>query len=162
MNKGKVAYAILTALEKAVDGYIALDTFSRRGTSVFYGYDLPKSNLSSALSRLSKKGYVEKSINEGKVILKLTEAGKDWVLMYGDYNPENWDGVWRVVIFDIPEQHRRVRDTLRRRLKEWGFVAWQKSVWAGKKPLTEHIRKLIKDLGVEQWVVILESSNVGR
>ena|SRR3990167_10850146 len=162
MHKEKIGYFILLALEKAADGYLALDSFSRRGSSVFYAYDLPKSNLSSHVSRLYKGGYVEKSINEGKIVLKLTEAGRDWVLKHGDGNPKNWDGVWRLVIFDIPEQHRRVRGILRRRLKEWGFVAWQKSVWASKKPLTDHLRKLVKDLGVEQWVLVIESGNVGR
>lgn len=162
MKKGKVVYAVLMTLEKAVDGYLALDSFSRQGTSAFYGYDLPKSNLTSAVTRLLSDGYIEKSVSEGKIIVKLTEAGRDWVFKYKDYDGRDWDGIWRMVIFDIPEQHRRVRGVLRRRLKEWGFVAWQKSVWASKKPLTEHLRKLVKDLGVEQWVLVVESGNVGR
>jgi phenylacetic acid degradation operon negative regulatory protein len=73
----------------------------------------------------------------------------------------NWDGVWRLVIFDIPESHKRVRDTLRRRLKEWGFNPWQKSVWATKKPLTDVLRELVKKLEVEDWVLIIESRDVG-
>ncbi len=162
MHKGKIGYLLLLALEKAADGYLALDSFSKSGTSVFYGYDLPKSNLSLHVKRLSKKGYIEKSIDEGQVILKLTEAGRDWVLRHGDDNPTNWDGVWRLVIFDIPEQHRRVRGVLRRRLKEWGFIAWQKSVWASKKPLTVQLRRLVKELGVERWVLVVESADVGQ
>jgi len=162
MRKSKVVYAVLMTLEKAVDGYLAIDSFSRRGTSVVYGYDLPKSNLTASILNLSKQGYVEKSINEGKVIVKLTDAGREWVLLHKDYDGKDWDGVWRLVIFDIPEQNNKVRVTLRRRLKEWGFVQWQKSVWAGKKPLTAHLRKLVKDLGVEDWVLIIESRDTGR
>lgn len=161
MNKGKIVYAVLMTLEKAADGYLALDAFSRRGSSVMYGYDLPKSNLTHAIYRLSRDGYVEKSISEGKVIIKLSEAGRDWVLLHKDYDGKDWDGVWRLVIFDIPEKNRKVRDTLRRRLKEWGFVQWQKSVWVGKKPLANHLRELVKKLGVEEWVLVVESSDVG-
>ena len=104
MRKSKVVYAVLMTLEKAVDGYLAIDSFSRRGTSVVYGYDLPKSNLTASILNLSKQGYVEKSINEGKVIVKLTDAGREWVLLHKDYDGKDWDGVWRLVIFDIPDR----------------------------------------------------------
>lgn len=64
--------------------------------------------------------------------------------------------------FDIPEKHRTVRDLLRRKLKSWGFRRWQKSVWASRKPLTEALRTLVKELGVEDWVLVIESKNVGE
>lgn len=162
MQKGKLAYSLLLALEKAADNYLDLDVFSQRGNAVFYARVPSKSNLSSTVGRLYKSGYVDKSVNEGKIILKLTSAGRDWILKYGEDPKKDWDGIWRLVIFDIPEQHRKVRSVLRRRLKEWGFVAWQKSVWASKKPLTQHLRKLVDDLGVDQWVLVIESSNAGR
>lgn len=161
MRRGKIGYTILYTLWKAVDG-IDFEVFLRPGNSVFYGDPLPKSNLSLNISRLCKAGLVEKSVNEDRLVLKLTDAGKEWVLKYKDYDNKDWDGVWRLVIFDIPEKYRLVRGTLRRRLKEWGFVPWQKSVWAGKKPLTEHLRKLVKDLDVEEWVLVIESTDVGR
>lgn len=161
MRKGKVRYAILSALESAIKG-VDWEVFLRPGNSVFYGDPLPKSNLSLNLSRLFKAGLIEKSINEGKIILKLTDAGRDWVLRYKDYDGRDWDGVWRLVIFDIPEKHRLVRGTLRRRLKEWGFAPWQKSVWASKKPLTGHLRNLVKDLDIEEWVLVVESGDVGK
>ncbi len=31
--------------------------------------------------------------------------------------PEHWDGKWRLVIFDVPEEHKKARDALRRKLK---------------------------------------------
>lgn len=162
MKKSKVGLAILLALEKAVDGYLYLDNCYRHPSQVFYGYDVPKSNLRSMVYRLQQRGHLEKKINEGKVILKLTEAGRDWVLKYSDKDPRNWDGIWRLVIFDIPESHRKVRGLLRTKLKEWGFSQWQKSVWASKKPLTLHLRKLVADLGVKEWVLVIESRDTGR
>ncbi|KKR22442.1 MAG: Transcriptional regulator, PaaX family, partial [Candidatus Daviesbacteria bacterium GW2011_GWB1_39_5] len=74
---------------------------------------------------------------------------------------EKWDGYFRVVIFDIPEKHRKVRNVFRYRLKEWGFKAWQKSVWASKKDLAVPLREFIKELGIEDWVLVLVSKDVG-
>lgn len=157
----KLTDAILFALEKAADGYLALDYFSKSGTSVFYGYEPPKTNLSNTVHRLYKRGYITKYRSEDQLVLKLTEAGRDWVLKHG-LDESKWDGIWRIVIFDIPESHKRARQALRNKLKEWGFVIWQRSVWATKKPLTEHVRNLTKELAIDDWVMVIESSNTGR
>ena len=162
--KVKLRDAILLTLEKTVDGAIAFaDFYDNPRRFVWYGpRDLPKSNLSVALSRLRKQGFIEKTKEEGKIILRLTRAGSDWTLKHLADDEEKWDGIWRLVVFDIPESHRRVRDVLRRRLKEWGFKKWQKSVWASRKPLIEALRSLVKQLDVEDWVLIIESNNVGE
>ena len=121
-----------------------------------------RSTLYSIVSRLSKKGLIEKNFDDNKLIISLTSAGRDWISKWGNMEDEKWDGVWRVVVFDIPESHRKVRDVLRGRLKSWGFVQWQKSVWASKKNLTGEIRKLVLNLGISDWVLVIESSNAGR
>lgn len=164
MVKEKLRDLILITLEAAVDYSVDLaDYYSNpKHFSVHWQPRYSKSALSTAISRLRKKGFVEKTIDEGKVILKLTEAGREWLFFNKSDDLIEWDGIWRLVIFDIPEKHARVRDILRRRLKEWGFNIWQKSVWASKKPLTEHLRKLVKDLKVEDWVLVMESNNVGK
>lgn len=40
-----------------------------------------------------------------------------------------WDGFWRMIIFDIPEDKKRARDALAKKLKELGFYTLQKSVF---------------------------------
>jgi len=165
MVKDKLKDAILVVLETAVDGSVVLADFMdnpRRFGHEGPRMDYPKSTLAAAIARLRKKGFIEKEINESKVILKLTEAGRDWLFFNKSDDQIEWDGLWRIVIFDVPEKHRRVRNILRRRLKEWGFNQWQKSVWASKKPLTDHLRNLVKQLGVEKWVIVMESNNTGK
>lgn len=155
--------ALLLALEKAADGAVVFADFYNNPRRFGYEgprYEYPKSTLSTAILRLRKKGLIEKKIDEGEVILRLTQAGRDWLFFNKSDDLIDWDGVWRLVIFDIPEKHRRVRNILRRRLKEWGFKQWQKSLWASKKPLTAHLRSLVKKLGIEEWVLVIESSNV--
>lgn len=164
MIKKKIRDAILLALEKTVDGFVEFSEFyDNPRRYVWYGPPyVKKSALSSAIARLREKGFIEKQKNEGKIIFKLTDLGRDWIMKNQSEDQIEWDGVWRLVVFDIPEKHRRVRNILRRRLKEWGFTVWQKSVWATKKPLTDALRKLIKDLKVEDWVLVIESDNTGK
>ncbi len=43
--------------------------------------------------------------------------------------PKRWDGKWRVLIFDIPERKKTLRDKMRLTLSSVGFVRLQQSVW---------------------------------
>ena len=166
MVKKKLRDTILLVLEKTIDSYVRFEDFAYNpGFYAYYdgwNYSLKKSALSQALKRLREQGFIEKQKDQDKIILRLTELGKDWLLKNKADSDMEWDNLWRLVIFDIPESHKRARNTLRRRLKDWGFTPWQKSVWATQKPLTEIIRKLIRELKIEDWVLIIESGNTGK
>jgi hypothetical protein len=43
--------------------------------------------------------------------------------------PKHWDKRWRVLVFDIPEEKKLLRDRVRATLKSIGFVQLQQSVW---------------------------------
>ena len=52
----------------------------------------------------------------GKRVYRLTELGR--LAALGGRDPEQewarrWDGLWRMVLFDVPESERRVRGSLR-------------------------------------------------
>lgn len=40
-----------------------------------------------------------------------------------------WDGKWRIIMFDIPEKHKGIRDYLASHMKQVGFKQFQKSVF---------------------------------
>lgn len=149
-------------LEKSIDGYVRLEDFAYHHYRYHYGIpELKKAALSKAVARLRKGGLIETDKTDvGKLILKLTDAGRTAYLL-GNDNVDNWDGKWRIVIFDIPEQKRLIRDLFRRNLKKWGFKHLQKSVWISKKNVTEKLFSYIKDLGVEKWVFVFESEKYG-
>ena len=162
IHKGKLSQTILLALEKTVDGYIRLEDFLYNTHIYAKGYErtLKKSEFSQALKRLRERGLVERGlIDENKIIFKLTQLGRD-ALGFESVREFDWDGKWRVVIFDIPEKNKRVRNQFRRRLKHWGFKNWQQSVWVSKNDITDKLRYLIEELGIGQWVAVFESDNV--
>lgn len=100
--------------------------------------------------------------SDKQISLRLTDRGFDRALSARIKLEEGeWDGKWRFVTFDIPEKRRAARDLLRAKLKEWGFERWQKSLWATKKNCTKPRRDFIGKVGISDWVIVLESDNVG-
>ena len=159
VKKKVITNIILLALEKIVDGYVAFEDFAYNPLLV--GRDLKKSDLARALKRLRENGFVE-LIDDEKMAFRLTDSGKDralWEKMKMSNEP--WDKKWRIVIWDIPEKRRITRDVLRYKLKLLGFQRLQKSVWASKKDCTKILRNFVKQVGIEDWVMVLESSDIG-
>lgn len=88
----------------------------------------------SRVSALIATGYLSIEENDGKKYLKLTDKGENFAaLMHeGRLAPKKskrWDGKWRMLIFDIPERRRNVREKIRMTLITLGFVHLQDSVW---------------------------------
>ncbi len=90
--------------------------------------------VKTALGRLAANGLITFEEREGKRYARITEVGKQ-VLEFESLRdkalrkPRRWDGRWRVVLFDIPERRRRVRNQLRRFMQEFGFERLQDSAW---------------------------------
>lgn len=100
----------------------------KRGLDSLYNAKLidfkPKGNgfqiiLSSEGRKLSKKFNLE--------TLKIKEQ-------------KNWDGKWRIVMFDVPEKIKKVRDALRFHFKKIGLVEYQKSVFISPYPCEKEIK----------------------
>lgn len=93
------------------------------------------SQTRSTLSRLASSGQVRFIERNGKRYAKLTESGRNELLTlthkFGRLGAQRrrWDKRWRVVIFDIPEKKRGVRNRLRNMMSSFGFYRLQDSVW---------------------------------
>ena len=73
-------------------------------------------------------------IEDSRGFLKLSETGEKYLIEIGDRDnvilkPKRWDGKYRVIIFDIPEEKKKIRNVIRRQLMTWGFLRLQNSVW---------------------------------
>lgn len=87
-------------------------------------------SIRDARNRLIRNGLL---VWEGKK-LRLTDKGckqlNSWALQdYQIQKPKKWDERWRVLIFDIPERRKGLRDKVRRTLAAVGFEHLQDSVW---------------------------------
>lgn len=90
--------------------------------------------LRKAIRKLYQSQLIDyKENNDGTVSLVLTDKGKKKHLQYNPdamkiLKPVRWDRLWRLVIFDIPEEKKKGRDALVSKLKDLGFYHLQKSV----------------------------------
>lgn len=163
-GKKSLTSLILLTIEKSVDGLVRFEHFAEKPhLYAYFGWwdrPLKKSALALALKRLRENGLVD-FVDDKELVVRLTDRGKDkalWIKM--KVIDEQWDNKWRIIIWDIPEKRRVARDLLRYKLKWLGFKQLQKSVWFTKKNCTQVLRDFIKQLGIKDWVVVLESDNV--
>ena len=89
-----------------------------------------KEIINRARDRLLKRGFLKR---EGG-FLRLTPKGQHTLRLLqarqaAQSKPRRWDRKWRVLIFDIPEYRKTLRDRIRRTLESIGFVRLQDSVW---------------------------------
>lgn len=165
-KKSKILNASLILLEKSV--WVGATIYDFAYYTHQYAYGDPKGadryEFYQLIRRLRKEGLIEKEkdLDQNKIILKLTQKGKNYIQIENALNNEKWDGKWRLVIFDIPESKRRLRNTLRQKLKEWGFKYWQKSLWASKKDVTKSLREFIHELGLSDFVLVVVTNDLGH
>lgn len=86
--------------------------------------------INRARDRMLKQRLLERT--DGK--LRLTAKGQRRLVSltlseYGATHSRRWDGKWRVLIFDIPEYNKKLREKIRRTLIAIGFIRLQDSVW---------------------------------
>ncbi|OHA66709.1 MAG: hypothetical protein A3C82_00605 [Candidatus Wildermuthbacteria bacterium RIFCSPHIGHO2_02_FULL_47_12] len=99
--------------------------------------------------RLQKEGCINFARQKNQLYVSLTEKGKRRAGVYqiNDlqlHKSKQWDGLWRVVIFDIKEKHRIKREALRGFLKRLEFYPLQQSVWLSPYECRDEVR-LLKD-----------------
>lgn len=100
--------------------------------------------ISQGLARLERAGLVTVSGAYANRRVELTEKGREAVerIEFGEYvipEPAFWDGKWRILVFDINERRRRIRNQLRRLLQGQGFIRMQDSVWVYPYPCDEFV-----------------------
>lgn len=122
--------------------------------------------IRSSAYYLKKRGLVEFIKEDSKnVTVKITNNGKKYLRTFDIDNmilnqPVTWDKKWRLVIFDVPEKHKKAREALRRKLKDLNFLRLQDSVWVTPYPCEDEIRFLREIFIIPFNVDIIETSDL--
>jgi predicted transcriptional regulator len=121
--------------------------------------------LNRNIKRLLERGLIE--INEDKdyKFLKVTEKGKNLILKYkleslANNNPPKWDRKYRVIIFDISETRKKIRDRLRIIVRGCGFICLQDSVWVYPYPCEEIVELLKEYLNLKREVIYMTVESI--
>lgn len=114
---------------------------------LWQGKGYKKYRLKETLRRLHKQKIVEVLETKDGHVVKITKNGLTRALQYklDDMNikrRKSWDKKWRIVIFDIEEEKKKLRDEFRKRLKQLGFYSLQESVYVHAFPCFDEVEFL--------------------
>jgi len=131
------------------ENYVSWKNFNRSSTRRYIG-------------RLEKRKLIKRKMKGGRAEMILTKKGREELLKYDVDGIElksdkRWDGKWRVIIFDIPEDKKQARDALRSKFKNLGMLQLQKSVFIYPFDCKKEIDFISDFFGVGDDILYLES-----
>jgi hypothetical protein len=114
-----------------------------------------KKKVYNAFYKLKREGCIKINRKGPQIYISLTEKGKKkagWLQIDSlkIKKPKRWDGKWRIIIFDISELNKIIREAFRGKLKELGFYPLQKSVWIYPYDCRDEIELLREFFGLSK------------
>lgn len=138
-----------------------------RGKSVLNDFINANSEKAGSIytiaDRLEKGGLLEKNKKQNgrrlQNFFEITDKGRARLFSTSKKSAvamkKIWDGLWRLLIFDIPEEEKDTRDYFRYELKKRGFYMLQLSVWLTPYPVDEEVKEIIDEMGVKYYVRLM-------
>lgn len=114
-------------------------------------------SFSCAVWRMLRTEEIEKVVKKGEPYLRLTGVGKgrlvrDFPIL--KLRSKKWDGLWRIVFYDIKEKRKHIRQALQWQLESLGFGRLQKSVYLSPLPISEDLQEFIESRGLKDLVFV--------
>lgn len=116
--------------------------------------------ITRALKNLIEEGCAEIHKSERQNYAKITAHGKtrlNSMMLVGEdaLVSQTWDGFWRIILLDLPENRKSERESLRYLLKKAGFVCLKNSAWISPYPFEHLFTNIKKDLGLTTEMIII-------
>lgn len=124
----------------------------------------PAESFYALAARLVKEGLVRREKSGKHNLLRLTTGGMDELTgRYGRMGLADWswDGVWRLVIYDVPEAQRYLRDKIRGALRALGMGRLARSVYISPLPVETRVREYLAAAGLWDKAVVLATAPSG-
>ena len=151
-SKNTAVYSSTHFLLDAIQDYLKSSTTEAR-----YIEELNKRHIRRSLEYLKRKHFIA---FPGKGRFTITTNGKARLAKLDldsikIAKAEKWDGKWRLLTFDIPEEKSDLRNYFRKRLKEIGFFHFQRSVFILPYQCKNEIDTMCKELAIESNVHLI-------
>jgi DNA-binding transcriptional regulator PaaX len=121
--------------------------------------------ITRSLKGLKGAGLIEQIPSSQNEYARLTKEGKKKVHsleLDSDTTLVNtsWDGFWRIILLDLPENRKSERESLRYLLKKAGFVCLKNSAWISPFPFEHLFTNIKKDLGLTTEMMIIVTEHI--
>ena len=118
------------------------------------------------IGRWEERSFFKSEKKKGEIFYRLTPIGCRQVNRYRfktlKISDKKWDGWWRIIVFDIPEEKRVGRDALRKKLKILGFYSLQKSVFIYPFQCEREIEILGDYFNVSEYIELFLTRSIGQ
>ena len=116
--------------------------------------------ITRSLKGLREAGLIENISSPQNEYARLTKLGRKKMhsLELENYTTlvnTSWDGFWRIILLDLPENRKSERESLRYLLKKAGFVCLKNSAWISPFPYEYLFTNIKKDLGMKTEMMII-------
>lgn len=119
----------------------------------------------AAMSRMYKQNWVSIRKEGNKSYYSLTKQGvKRMDQAAGriyQIEPGQWDGKWRMLLYNIPEEKRHIRDELRKELSWSGLGLLSNGIWITPNDLSSPLQDIIEKYEIEDFIHFFLSENIG-
>lgn len=124
-----------------------------------------KKQFGRAVTHLQKQHLITTQKIEGGKKMELTDKGMRRALTIAyqglKVKPQKkWDGLWRIVAFDIPDRHKWGREYFRNKLKEMGFYPMQESIFIFPYPCRQEVEPLASLFFLKSYMRFIETSSI--
>ncbi|MSU44835.1 hypothetical protein EXS45_01495 [Candidatus Nomurabacteria bacterium] len=119
--------------------------------------------ITRSLKGLKDAGLIEEISSPQNEYARLTKLGRkkmNSLKLDSDTTLVNttWDGFWRIILLDLPEERKSERESLRYLLKKASFVCLKNSAWISPFPFEHLFTNIKKDLNLttEMMIIVTE------
>lgn len=135
-----------------------------------FKYFIPRNShdkweIRRSFARLERGGFVKKKTTKGDDYYSLTSLGRRRANRYQlnamKITPQKkWDGLWRLVMFDVPEDKKMARRAINFALKKLGCSQYQKSVFITPYPCAEEIDFVGECFDARKYIRIITARDI--
>lgn len=124
-----------------------------------------RGRIKRSVTRLEQQGFIEKKEGGAGNRFILTAKGEQRALRYKIETmkikrQKKWDGKWRIIMFDVPEEKKMARRAINHALKKLGCIQYQKSVFITPFPCREEIDFVGKCFGVRHHMRLILADTI--
>ena len=122
-----------------------------------YRKDMGRKEFSRFVYYLKKRNYIKVKNLKNSSAFIITKNGISKALKASfsiEKRAKREDGKWIMLMFDVPQTHRKARNLLKSILRNLGYKMFQQSVWISPYDVSEKTEKLLQLYDLDNYVKI--------
>jgi phenylacetic acid degradation operon negative regulatory protein len=135
-------------------------------TELLSCFDFSEEAVKAAIFRMRHQNIVKSRRIDGRTYYSLEDEAlqrleEGMKRTFRDPDGEEWDGMWTVLIYSLPESERKIRDQFRREIGWYGFGQLTPGTWISPNRWVDPLFRIIRRHGIEKNVQLFASRHLG-